>query len=75
MLGNQVSISIRLGALATRLRNQIHPDAISDKDLRPFQADADAVTRLSVRGLLTEAQVYAARKKLVKRLQEAIIKC
>ena len=51
------------GALCGSLDEQ----GFDDDDGR-LQQDADAITRLHVRGLLTESAVHSARKKLAKQL-------
>lgn len=59
-------ISIELGALAPPLAEQLGLE--STERLDHLQKDADALTRLRVRGLLTERESTAASKRLVKRI-------
>lgn len=56
---------LSMGALAPPLHEQIRA---SKKACAPYQRDADAITRLSLRRLITEAQAHAARMKLVRAL-------
>lgn len=42
---------------------------LSEPDAEQLQADADAITRLSARGLLTREQGDSARKHMVQALQ------
>lgn len=64
---------IQFGALAPRLAEQVGIRAYTLQKrisiLKHQQRDADAITRLAVRGLLPDAQVHAARKRLMKNLQ------
>ena len=65
----QKSINIQFGALARPLWAQTGCDTIV---MYEYQKDATAIVRLSVRGLLTEAQVDMARRKLLKKIVEAM---
>lgn len=56
-------ISIQLGALARPLAEQLDLPA---EAVLHYQADSDAITRLAIRGLLTERETHSARKRLVK---------
>lgn len=56
---------IALGVFADPLTKQL---GTRSKDVAFFQADADAICRLSIRQVLTAAQVEAARRKLVKQI-------
>jgi hypothetical protein len=71
MTDGRPSFSVTFGAMAPPLHEQL-------KQLRgsldPWQRDADAITRLSVHGYLTEAQVHKARKKLMKALTVKLAK-
>jgi hypothetical protein len=67
--------AIRFGAMAPPLRQQLaeqgcvlHPD-----DEPGLQADADALTRLYLRGLLRASEVRAARQRLAKRILSAAL--
>jgi hypothetical protein len=56
---------IEFGALVPSLSDQLRLPA---KILRHSQRDADAITRLAVRGLLTEREAHAVRRRLTTRL-------
>jgi len=57
--------SVAFGALVPSLSNQLRLPA---RLVRHAQRDADAITRLAVRGLLTEREAHAARRRLTTRL-------
>ena len=65
---------LQFGAFAPKLSEQIFeanfelksPVVTSRKVLSHLQRDADAVSRLRIRGRITEAQASAAEKKIVK---------
>jgi predicted Ser/Thr protein kinase len=60
-------MDIKLGALSPKLSEQIEslPEI--------FDKDADAITRLYIRGLLTDLETKKARKRLVKMANTWII--
>lgn len=53
---------VYFGALCTSISKQI-PGAS-----KQFDKDADAIVRLKIRGMLTDAEAYRARKRLLKRI-------
>lgn len=55
---------IRMGALAPKLSEQI--PGLPEH----FDRDADAITRLKIRGLLTDAEGDKARKRLIKAIEK-----
>lgn len=56
-------------ALALRLAEQLYIDvAATPDDMQQWQKDADAITRLSARGLITQASAHAARRALAKKI-------
>lgn len=58
-------MNIRYGALAPKLIQQISvKEKYQEKIVQFFQEDADSITRLLVRGLLTQREADSARKKL-----------
>ena len=66
-----MKISIRLGALAPKISEQLDSIGISNYDkeyLDVFQKDADAISRLSIRGFISESVGITARKRLMKKL-------
>jgi hypothetical protein len=58
-------IHIIFGALAPPLCEQLGVEA---KNVKILQGHADAITRLSVVGLMTGAEVHRARTRLIKML-------
>lgn len=64
-------IEIAFGALSPRLADQPIGPLIDADELDHFQRDADAITRLRIRGLMTPSQADAACRRLVKRLEDA----
>lgn len=56
---------IAMGPLAPPLHEQLGIDADA---AGPHQRDADAISRLAVRGLLTDAETHKARKRLLKHM-------
>lgn len=63
-------MKIEFGALAPSLMVQLRgffPVVI----LRLFSRDANAITRLRVRGLITDSEAARARKRLVKRIEDS----
>lgn len=65
-----MNMNIVFGALAPRLSEQLNKQGLTATFvlLDSIQRDADAISRLSVRGVLTESSARAAHRKLVKRL-------
>jgi hypothetical protein len=63
-------ISFEFGALADPLDEQLERQGIV-MDCSVLQRDADSISRLYVRGLLTEAETDRAQK----RLRSHVIKC
>lgn len=66
-------IGIEFGALAPPILDQLRAQGVrasilSSVDALKYQKDADAIVRLSVRGLLTDAEKKAARRRLLKAL-------
>lgn len=60
-------IQIDFGAFAPPLHKQFRCSAAP---IRHFQQDADALVRLSIRGILPDAQVRAARKRLLRKIEQ-----
>ena len=62
-------LKIAMGAMSDSLTDQFKSQGFEPpKDIDHFQKDADAITRLKIRGLLTDSQSDSARKKLMKEL-------
>jgi FAD synthase len=66
----QVEIGLRFGAVAPPLHQQL---GIAPVAVDPFQADADAITRLVVRGLLSDAEAERARLRLGRKIVGAVV--
>lgn len=66
------TISLHFGALAPTLKEQLKEHVIDDTDLKHFQRDADAITRLAVRGLITDSTKMRAHKVLMRNIVRAI---
>lgn len=66
-------MQIELGALAPKLVEQL-AGHVSGFDLAILDEDADAITRLYVRGYLPPSVVDMARKKLIKGIKLAVRK-
>ena len=68
------SIGLNFGALSPKLSEQLKElrFVLEGADLKQFDADADAIVRLHVRGILPDAQVDGARKRLLKKIVSAI---
>lgn len=64
-------MEIQFGALANPLKMQLRGILPAYK-LVIFDQDANAITRLAVRGLITSAEATKARKRLVKTIQDEI---
>ena len=64
-----MNIQISFGALSEPISDQLQSQGLC-LDLSPlnracFQRDADAVTRLHIRSILTEAEARKARKRII----------
>lgn len=66
-------LTITLGALSKSILEQLqeHGIQIDPVEGMSFQKDSDAITRLSVRRLITDNQKALAQGKLFKRIHEA----
>lgn len=60
-----MKIGILFGALAPKLHEQLQ---LPRQKLRYLQECADGIVALSVGGLLSDAEVHRARRRLVKRV-------
>jgi hypothetical protein len=69
------SIEIRFGALCPPICEQIEAQGLVAREwleIKAIQADADAVARLLVRGLISNLQARVARKRIVEAVTRAI---
>lgn len=67
-------IRLDFGAVVPSLDSQLFDQGIAmDRDgIRHFQQDADAIVRLSVRGLLPDSERARLNKKLLQRIVKAV---
>jgi hypothetical protein len=61
-------VRIEFGALARPLYHQIR-GYLPAASLRHFQADADAITRLKIRGLIPDKAAERARLRLIRDME------
>ncbi len=67
-----MQITLDFGAMAESLKKQLARFYVQEKELSHYQRDADAISRLMMRGLISESQAHAARKRLMKKVLSAI---
>ena len=67
-----MSLALTFGAFAAPLKKQLRGHRVPSKDVAHFQADADAITRLGIRGLLSDAEKRRARQRLIDRIAKAV---
>ena len=67
---------IQFGALCDSINKQLSNQGLTSsiKNLRLWQKYADAITLLSVQGLLATGQVHQARKRLMSRIMKEVKK-
>ena len=65
-------VSLRFGAVSPKLARQLAAHHLDRESIRHWQMDADAITRLVIRRLLTDAQAKQARQKLIDAIARAI---
>ena len=68
-------MEIRFGAMAPKLKVQLYQieNRLSDEQIEHYQKDADAITRLRIRGLLNHSETAKAEKRLVKKLEQNFV--
>lgn len=67
-----MNVTITFGAMSPQLREQLQHQGMRTRDanqLKHLQMDADAVTRLCVRGMITQGETHNARKKITKKIR------
>ena len=67
-----IRVRVHFGALAQPLKDQLVNAHIDSELLSHFQHDADAITRLAVRGLLSDTEINRSRQRLMKKIIKAI---
>lgn len=66
---------LSFGALADPISRQLSAQGIQPPSASyHFQRDADAITRLAVRGILSDAEKRRAHQRLMKRITQAIVR-
>lgn len=72
--GSQETIGIHFGALSPSVWEQLSEQGFTadEKDLKHWDQDAQAITRLHLRGMLTDSQKQAAQKKLFNRIKKGV---
>jgi hypothetical protein len=71
------TLHLHFGAMAPRLRAQFKAAGVKPvnwKDINLWQRDADAVTRLYIRGFISERETAKARRKLIDRIAAGMVK-
>jgi hypothetical protein len=63
---------VTLGCFEPKLKDQLKGLKLPARELDFIQRDADAVTRLAVRGILTQAETNRARKRVVVEIKALI---
>ena len=71
---NSREFGVYFGALSPTLAEQLQEAGLDyDEDtIDHLNRDAEAITRLSVRGVLPDSQAQAARKKLMKKIEKCV---
>ena len=64
----ELKLSLLFGALCPPLHKQL---GVDPADVRVWQKDADAITRLSVRGLIPPRVAEQARKRVLRQIAES----
>jgi hypothetical protein len=65
---SKMKISVVFGAKSPPLSEQLAGFDLDPEKIKHWQKDADAIARLSVRGILSESETEKARKRLVNRI-------
>ena len=68
--------SLSFGALTPPLAEQLKSQRLKAKDpkmLEHWQKDGDALTRICMRGLITDGECHRARKRLMKKITPNVI--
>ena len=66
-----MNVNIIFGALSPNIETQLSSQGLTfNGNVEALQNDIDAITRLAVRGLLTDSAINAARKKIMKNISK-----
>ena len=63
------SISVVMGGFASSLVEQLKETGIKKSICAALEKDSQAITRLSIRGLLTDSEKHKARLRLMKEIE------
>lgn len=68
-----MKVSLQFGAMVARISEQLDDLGLTANShlMAHWQRDAEAITRLSVRGMLSEAETSKARRRLLKEILSA----
>ncbi len=67
-------MKLEFGIFAKPLSTQLFGRVKDKKSVEHFQKYSDAITRLGIAGLLTDAEIHKARIRLAKRISKEILK-
>lgn len=67
-----MTLQIVFGALSESIAKQLSAQGYRLKSSALYQKDADAITRLLIRGLIPESQANDARKRLMKSIGDEL---
>jgi len=65
-------MEIEFGAMAPNLKTQLAKINLKADFIEQYQKDVDAISRLNVRGLLTDSAALAARKRFMAKLVQTV---
>lgn len=67
-------LELDFGALVPSIADQLAAKGMkaARNDLKHWQADANAITRLSIRGLISDSAARAARQKLTRKIAAGV---
>lgn len=70
------TLKLRFGAMPPFIREQLIEQGFTfeNNEIEHFQKDADAITRLRVRGLIPDSQIDKMNKKLINKIASCISK-
>lgn len=69
---NESIMNIRLGSMAPPLSRQLRKFNLDKKKVKQFQRDNDAISRLYVRGIISETTKIRAYNALVRSIKKEI---
>lgn len=68
------TLNLRFGAMSPTIKQQLNEQGykIDNTDCVHFQKDAEAITRLRIRGMLNDSQCKSATDKLFKKISQSL---